>query len=459
MELGKKLRRVKGRQRGFSGRCLQRVAIVSLLMLAWSWVFILLGMVLYHGHFHQDSSHSHVFSVQEALRGRGGSSAVVAVQDKTPRGKKPGTKLQPHESPLLIFTCNRENYLEETLTDIKNYIPADCSIGCPIVISQDGSNPKVAAVIERFTASFAEMNIPLVHLKHQSSLRKGSQNSYQALAVHYGWALKQVFGNSAEDSIMSVSPQRVLILEEDIHIAPDFFSYFAALAPLLDQDKTLLAVSAFNDNGARSQVHDNKRILRSDFFPGLGWMMNRRLWDTELSLKWPTGYWDDWLREPAQRQDRHILHPEVSRTFHFGVKGGASSNQFGNRLSQIYLNDDPIDWSKLQSQLTSQLQVDRYNSDYLRRIKDAKLVSSFEAVNQANLEGDVRIEYNSWKHFQQLARKLKLMDDEKAGIPRTGYKGVVETFLDGEHAVFLTPPIEELEKAFSEATAQDNSHR
>ena len=27
-------------------------------------------------------------------------------------------------------------------------------------------------------------------------------------------------------------------------------------------------------------------------------------------------YWDDSIREPAQRKERHVLRPEISRTFH-----------------------------------------------------------------------------------------------------------------------------------------------
>jgi hypothetical protein len=40
-------------------------------------------------------------------------------------------------------------------------------------------------------------------------------------------------------------------------------------------------------------------LYRTDFFPGLGWMMSRKLWN-ELHPKWPLGFWDDWLREPEQ---------------------------------------------------------------------------------------------------------------------------------------------------------------
>lgn len=52
---------------------------------------------------------------------------------------------------------------------------------------------------------------------------------------------------------------------------------------------------------------------RSDFFPGLGWMMQRSLW-LEMRKKWPNGFWDDWIREPINRKNRACLRPEISRT-------------------------------------------------------------------------------------------------------------------------------------------------
>lgn len=61
---------------------------------------------------------------------------------------------------------------------------------------------------------------------------------------------------------------------------------------------------------------------------------------------------------------------------------------------------------------------------------------------------DVRVEYNSFKDFKRLAAELKIMDDEKAGIPRTAYRGVVEIRPLGDFILFLTPPIEQLKSAF-----------
>ncbi len=38
---------------------------------------------------------------------------------------------------------------------------------------------------------------------------------------------------------------------------------------------SLVAASAWNDNGVKGLVKDSKALYRSDFFPGLGWMMPR----------------------------------------------------------------------------------------------------------------------------------------------------------------------------------------
>lgn len=64
---------------------------------------------------------------------------------------------------------------------------------------------------------------------------------------------------------------------------------------------------------------DNTALFRSDFFPGLGWMLPRRVWE-ELSPNWPDAYWDDWLRDPDRRRGRQFIRPEVCRTYHFGQK-------------------------------------------------------------------------------------------------------------------------------------------
>ena len=57
-------------------------------------------------------------------------------------------------------------------------------------------------------------------------------------------------------------------------------------------------------------------------------MLHRRIWN-EIKDSWPAAYWDDWLREPTRRKNRHIIRPEICRTYHIGVKG-VSNSQYGS---------------------------------------------------------------------------------------------------------------------------------
>ena len=186
---------------------------------------------------------------------------------------------------ILIFTCRRANYLQDTLTDILSNITHGCSIGCPVIVSQGGKDESVAHVIASFQEQLPS-TFPLLHDQHTSTIRK--QNPYQVLAQHYGSDLQRVF--------TTCMFERVIILEEDLHVSPDSFTYFQAMAPIRNNDSSLLAVSAFHDNGFTGRVLDSTRVVRSDLFPRLGWIYHG----------------DNWIREPAQRKKRHLVVMESS---------------------------------------------------------------------------------------------------------------------------------------------------
>lgn len=377
------------------------------------------------------------------------------------------------DSPLIIFTFRRADYLRRTLTAVWNHYPVNKAkhrkgegghMAFPIVVSQDGDNGEVKTVIEEFLKKFRDAGVPAFHISHpkspQGKLR--GTDAYKALAVHFGWALKKLFagdayregGTSSDyDSTTLPLPQRAIILEEDIEIAPDFFSFMHATAPLLDSDPTLLAVSAFNDNGKEGIVGDVKRLVRSDFFPGLGWMIPRRIWD-EIGPKWPDGWWDDWIREPEQRRGRQTIRPEVSRTYHFGSEKGASYNQFGEELLDIKLDKADLAWEKED---LSYLERDRFRQDYYSRVLNARFSTWGEAMQKVK-EGDVRVEYNRWNQYtKNVPHLLPVMTDEKAGVPRTAFEAIVETrpYGQGGHLMFFTPPAPKLRENLNRGKTMD----
>ena len=381
------------------------------------------------------------------------------------------------DSPVFIVTYERAEYLERALWNIFQYHPAHSVqnsglrgtnnktgriIGSPIVISQDGDNTEVRAVIENYRNLFErKLGVPLYHIQHkQENITSDSYSwtdwevPYKKLAIHYGWALGQVFSGAAYETKPRQHtrkmpspplPERVIILEEDIEVSRDFFSLMNATAHILDTDETLLAVSAYNDNGNENHVLDPKRLVRSDFFPGLGWMINRETWEgptkhPEAALKgrWPNGFWDDWIREADVRRGRQILRPEISRSFHFGNVKGASDSNFAMKLSKIQLDEINVHW---EEQDFTYLDPVVFAGQYWSQVSNAETVLTDADAKKMVAHKDVKLQYSDWKQFKNIAESLGIMQDEKAGVPRTAYEGIVEVrYGAGDHFIYLAPP-------------------
>lgn len=222
-------------------------------------------------------------------------------------------------------------------------------------------------------------------------------------------------------------------------VAPDFFEYFRALYPILRSDPSLWCVSAWNDNGRDALVDPSKSglLYRTDFFPGLGWMLLKEVWD-ELEPKWPSAFWDDWMRQPEQRKDRSCIRPEISRTITFGRKGVSLGQFFDQYLRYIKLNTEFVPFTK---QDLSYLLKDKYEEKFIIEVYRTPLVKIEELQQEGAIRGPgpYRVQYSSRDSFKVFARNLGVMDDLKSGVPRTGYRGVV-SFLYRGRRVFLAPP-------------------
>ena len=117
-------------------------------------------------------------------------------------------------------------------------------------------------------------------------------------------------------------------------------------------------------------------------------------------------------------------------------KTGTSQNQYGAFLSTIVLHDGP----------PATFDVSRAS----REAADAALLAdlrSAAALSVADIDARkpplARVTYDGVadrgpRSFPALARKLGVMDNEKAGVPRGAYRGVV-VFRRGPTKVLLAP--------------------
>ncbi|XP_024114231.1 alpha-1,3-mannosyl-glycoprotein 2-beta-N-acetylglucosaminyltransferase a [Oryzias melastigma] len=328
--------------------------------------------------------------------------------------------------PILVIACNRVT-VKRCLDKLLQHRPS--AELYPIIVSQDCGHAETAAVISSYGAQVTHMKQPDLSDIAVRPEHKKFQGYYK-ISRHYHWALNQVF--------KTLSHTSVIVVEDDLEVAPDFFEYFRALLPLLQSDPTLWCVSAWNDNGRDGFIDPAKTDLlyRTDFFPGLGWMLRKELWE-ELEPKWPAAFWDDWMRQPEQRHNRACIRPEISRTLTFGRQGVSLGQFFDKYLRDIKLNAQFVPFTKMD---LNYLKEESYKENFQKEVYNAPLVK-YEEVKQGQLKGSgpFRLEYSSKDSFKMLAKNLGIMDDLKSGVPRAGYRGVVSFFYRGRR-IYLAPP-------------------
>ncbi|XP_028656383.1 alpha-1,3-mannosyl-glycoprotein 2-beta-N-acetylglucosaminyltransferase-like [Erpetoichthys calabaricus] len=328
--------------------------------------------------------------------------------------------------PILVIACDRPT-VKRCLDKLLYYRPSKELF--PIIVSQDCGHKETSKAIDSYGDQVMHIHQPdLGDLAVRPDHRKFQ--GYYKIARHYRWALNQIFH--------TFKYQAAVIVEDDLEVSPDFFEYFRSLFPLLLEDKSLWCISAWNDNG-REQMIDQKSpelLYRTDFFPGLGWMLLKDLWE-ELESKWPASFWDDWMRQPEQRKGRACVRPEVSRTMTFGRKGVSLGQFFDQYLRFIKLNDQFVPFTQRD---LGYLKKEAYDRTFTEQVYAAPVVTVEELQgNRVSSSGPVRIQYSTRDSFKAFAKALGVMDDLKSGVPRAGYMGVV-SFMYRSRRVYLAPP-------------------
>lgn len=334
--------------------------------------------------------------------------------------------------PVLVFSAKRPKAIDNHLKQLKRLRPSPQHF--PIIVSQDGDDQQVAQIIEQFVNSTPHLH----HIKftnRKEAPKRGA--NYYYIAQHYKFALDRVF--------IDMGFRLAIITEDDLDIADDFFNYFKFARPLLYTDPTIWCISAWNDNGNPVLVdwEDGiNKLWRTDFFPGLGWMLKAEMWD-ELRAKWPDAFWDDWLRRPDVRKNRVCIRPEISRTLHnLAVAGKGSSNGlYKTFLSSIRLPQKQADFVSMHSDI---LQKENFDASLWSELRASKTLNFTELLSNqsdalnlslANDGTTYTIRYQDPRQFRKLAQKFNLMADIRAGMARTAYLGVVP-FRIGKARVF-----------------------
>jgi hypothetical protein len=165
---------------------------------------------------------------------------------------------QNGQFPIAVLTCNRVELLDQSIRSLLQVH----DISHDIIVFQDGNHDGIAQVAKKHNLNLVQ-NIP------KNSLR-GMADGAARIASHYRFALTKAFE-------MRPSAPGIIIVEDDLLFSPDFYQYFVSTSPVLDEDPSVLLISAWNDNGFKGLVADPFELRRTDYFPGLGWLLPRRV--------------------------------------------------------------------------------------------------------------------------------------------------------------------------------------
>jgi len=328
----------------------------------------------------------------------------------------PNSHNPPHPSqiPVLMICHARPKYLRRALDALFKHRTDKFKF--PITASQDGEHYEVYTLLQ----DFVKKGQLARHLMYRGNLGyvvpkvKPNLQGYHKLARHYRWAFDQMFE--------VIGYAQLLVLEEDLEIAPDFFSYFAAMLPILKGDPELFCISAWNDNGRAEVASNASAVYRTDFFPGLGWMLLRPFW-FEVREHWPEAYWDDRLRRRDVRKGRHCIRPEVSRTYTFGEQGVSKGQYYKKFLAKTVLNSASVNWSAIDlSYLSNSSSFDQYLS---QQVMQATRTTMSDAVSKLAPGRSLAVHYENATWVKHAKFFGELMEDDKDGIKRGTYRAVL----------------------------------
>nr|XP_025037576.1 protein O-linked-mannose beta-1,2-N-acetylglucosaminyltransferase 1 [Pelodiscus sinensis] len=166
--------------------------------------------------------------------------------------------------PVAVIAGNRPNYLYRMLRSL---------------LSAQGVNPQMITV---FIDGYYEEPMDVVELFGLKGIQHTPISIKNArVSQHYKASLTATF-NLHPDARFAV------VLEEDLDISIDFFSFLSQSIYLLEEDDSLYCISAWNDQGYEHTAEDPSLLYRVETMPGLGWVLSKSLYKDELEPKWPT---------------------------------------------------------------------------------------------------------------------------------------------------------------------------
>ena len=211
---------------------------------------------------------------------------------------------------IVVVTHNRPEMMRRCLEAILPQ-PGIEKFDVSISLDDAESESYVTAALTELSEKYPLMKNKFKLIIKPSNESKGKE---KPMSQHVFFALKKLFEGVTEYGIL---------LEEDLVVSPDFLELMVQSIPIIENDHTLFCASGWNDNGFLPFASDHKKILRTDGFPGYGWLVPRRSAKPFLIDKLPgwVNNWGAWFDGHVRKHNLECIVPEVPRTRHIGGRG------------------------------------------------------------------------------------------------------------------------------------------
>uniref|UniRef100_A0A1B6FTU3 Protein O-linked-mannose beta-1,2-N-acetylglucosaminyltransferase n=1 Tax=Cuerna arida TaxID=1464854 RepID=A0A1B6FTU3_9HEMI len=331
--------------------------------------------------------------------------------------------------PVAIIASNRPHYLYRMLRSL---------------LSARGANKEMITV---FIDGYFEEPLEVTKLFGLRGIQHtpiGTKNA--RISQHYKASLTATFN-------IFPTAQYAIVLEEDLDVSEDFFSFFSQTVELLEKDPTLYCISAWNDQGYEHSSSNLSMLYRVETMPGLGWLLKRSLYKGELEPNWPSPEkmwdWDMWMRMAEVRKGRECIVPEVSRTYHFGSSGLNMNSYFQDTYFKTHsFNTQPnVNFVNIESVLR-----DNYEELILRLITQGTVLDHSKSPCEEDFVPDKKnevflmfIKMEDSKDFRtwlQVAKCFKIWDLDARGY----HKSMWRMRLKGSELLVIGVPNSEYSK-------------
>ncbi|XP_051929367.1 protein O-linked-mannose beta-1,2-N-acetylglucosaminyltransferase 1 isoform X2 [Hippocampus zosterae] len=326
--------------------------------------------------------------------------------------------------PVAVIAGNRPNYLYRMLRSL---------------LSAHGVNPQMVTV---FIDGYYEEPMDVVALFGLKGVQHTPISIKNArVSQHYKASLTATFNLHPE-------AKNAIVLEEDLDISIDFFSFLSQTIHLLDEDDSLYCISAWNDQGYEHTAEDPALLYRVESMPGLGWVLKKSLYKDELEPKWPTPEklwdWDMWMRMPEQRKGRECIIPDVSRSYHFGIIGLNMNGYF----HEVYFKKHKFNTvPHVQLKNVDSLKKDAYEVEIQNLLREAEVLdhtkNPCEDTMLPDSEGKVYVMFIKMESetdtstWTELAKCLHVWDLDVRG----NHRGLWRLFRKRNHILVVAVPI------------------